>query len=679
MALSHFIRERRCSIAVLSAGVLCVGGFAAATAGPTSPGSAAGLEIAFNGMAALATLLILLRAVREPAERRAWIALGAAVGSSIVANAAIGWASIGNPGVLAPIGIVGGIAAFPLGICALVWLLKQRVGKLPAIAAIDGLTGAFVVQTVIALALLGPVERELAAQGVFHSLALLYPLADLLAVGVIAAAAAKGGWRLDRWGWLFAAMLAITVGDSALTAAVAGSGFDVGGLANLAWLAGVWLFAVAAWAPTPSRIELPTPHSWVPIALCLSALGLLVGTATAGTSSPLALTMAVCALTLVVARFALTVRQNTSMLLHAREEASTDSLTGLANRRQLTADLALALERSDAASPIALALFDLNGFKNYNDTFGHPAGDALLVTLGKKLARAIGDAGAVYRMGGDEFCILLTARDRNPHELAARAGASLEVGTHGFAVSAAYGLVLMPTEAETASEALRLADLRMYEHKATARTGPRRQASEALTQALEERDPMLHDHLRGVQDLAVGVAERLGHDAAEIERVSVGALLHDVGKIAIPDEILHKPGPLTESEWDLMRQHTLIGERILERAPSLQDIAEIVRGSHECVDGTGYPDGLQGEAIPIAARVVAVCDAYSAMTSARSYRKPLGRDEALQELRRCAGTQFDAVVVGHFTEAVRERDRPAANGDELPGQSWVGLPQRSSP
>jgi two-component system cell cycle response regulator len=202
--------------------------------------------------------------------------------------------------------------------------------------------------------------------------------------------------------------------------------------------------------------------------------------------------------------------------------------------------------------------------------------------------------------------------------------------------------------------------MRMYEDKERRRMGPRRQATRALMQALVERDAGLHDHVEGVQSLATAVALRLGLPPAEVERVRLGALLHDVGKIAIPDSILRKPGPLSEAEWILMRRHTLIGQRILERAPALSDVALLVRASHERLDGAGYPDGLAGAAIPIGARIIAVCDAFDAMVSTRSYRAALDEPTALAELRRCAGTQFDPRVVELFAEAVRERGAQGA-------------------
>jgi two-component system cell cycle response regulator len=182
----------------------------------------------------------------------------------------------------------------------------------------------------------------------------------------------------------------------------------------------------------------------------------------------------------------------------------------------------------------------------------------------------------------------------------------------------------------------------------------RRQASDVLVQALREREPDLHDHLSGVAGHAIAVARRLGLAAEQIDEVARAAELHDIGKIAIPDEVLHKPGPLDRDEWMLMRQHTIIGARILAAAPAMRPVAAIVRSSHERWDGSGYPDGLAGERIPIGARIVAACDAYDAMRSERAYKAPLPPAAALAELRRCSGTQFDPAVVEAFAAVLAE-------------------------
>jgi diguanylate cyclase (GGDEF)-like protein len=337
--------------------------------------------------------------------------------------------------------------------------------------------------------------------------------------------------------------------------------------------------------------------------------------------------------------------------------AETDALTGLGNRRALLADLERRLARA-AADPAALMLFDLNGFKGYNDTYGHPAGDALLSRLGAALTTTVAPNGRAYRLGGDEFCVLAPAEARD--ELEAAALAALSEHGEGFSVTAASGVVAIPEEAQAASDAMRVADQRMYARKLGSRPGPDRQSKDVLIRVLAERHPHLGDHLEGVAELAEAVALRLGLSEQETAVVRHAADLHDIGKVAIPDSILNKPGPLDEDEWAFVRRHTLIGERILTGAPALAPLARLVRSTHERLDGSGYPDRLAGEEIPLGARIIAVCDAYDAMLADRPYSAARTPGDALDELRRCAGSQFDAAVVEAFVAALADVRRAAA-------------------
>jgi diguanylate cyclase (GGDEF)-like protein/PAS domain S-box-containing protein len=335
-------------------------------------------------------------------------------------------------------------------------------------------------------------------------------------------------------------------------------------------------------------------------------------------------------------------------------QALHDPLTGLANRRALVDDLERGIAEATAARPLLLALFDLDGFKTYNDTFGHPAGDALLMRLARRLERTLGDEATAYRVGGDEFCVLSSAAD--PHALPRLAADALAEQGEGFTVTASYGSVLLPGEANTATEALREADRRMYARKnSDSRSSAGRQSADVLLRILSERSPALGVHLDEVTALCDAVAERLRMPEADRSPLLQAASLHDVGKAAIPDEILHKPGPLNDDEWAFMRRHTVIGERILSAAPALSRAAKLVRWSHERFDGKGYPDQLAGEEIPLASRIIAVCDAYDAMVSDRPYKDRTEACDARAELRRCAGRQFDPEVVAVFCAVLEER------------------------
>jgi HD-GYP domain-containing protein (c-di-GMP phosphodiesterase class II) len=183
------------------------------------------------------------------------------------------------------------------------------------------------------------------------------------------------------------------------------------------------------------------------------------------------------------------------------------------------------------------------------------------------------------------------------------------------------------------------------------------QSKDVLLRAMIERHPELGGHSNEVRELVVALAADLGIPRDEVDTLRHAAELHDIGKVAIPDALLQKPGPLDDEEWAFIRRHTLIGQRIVAEAPALTKVGALIRSSHERWDGDGYPDGLAGEEIPLGARIVAVCDAYDAMTTDRPYRVSMPADEAMAELRRCAGTQFDPTVVAAFEAKVAERRR----------------------
>jgi diguanylate cyclase (GGDEF)-like protein len=331
--------------------------------------------------------------------------------------------------------------------------------------------------------------------------------------------------------------------------------------------------------------------------------------------------------------------------------AYTDALTGLCNRRRLIADLDSHLARASADDPALLILCDLNGFKVYNDTFGHPAGDALLARLGTALKRGLGNKGRAYRLGGDEFCVLATPGPDGADEVIGIALRALSEHGDGFSITASHGAILLPAEASSPTEAMRAVDLRMYENKNSGRMPADAQTTNALMRAMRERDREWAQRIALTADLAAQVCRQLGLPAADEARIRQAAQLHDVGKVGIPDDLLHKPGPLTPEDWAFLQQVPSIGERITASAPALASLAPLIRSARERYDGAGYPDGLAGDDIPLGARIIAGAAALAAMVSTRPYAPSRTPAEALAELARGAGTQFDPQVVAALQRA----------------------------
>ena len=335
-------------------------------------------------------------------------------------------------------------------------------------------------------------------------------------------------------------------------------------------------------------------------------------------------------------------------------QAHQDALTGLSNRRKLLRDLDGAVLRAAGGDGCVLLLCDLDGFKAYNDSFGHLEGDLLLGRVSAALARTVAPHGTAYRLGGDEFCALVRVGPAELDSVVAACHAALREHGSGFDIRASIGYVGLPDEAADAATALRLADQRMYTQKNERASSVNQQLRDVILRVLAAQDGELYNHVHEVTRLAAAVGRRLGLEGVDVADLVRAAELHDVGKVAIPESILQKPGPLAPEERQLMRRHTLIGESILSAASALAGVGRLVRSSHERYDGTGYPDRLQHEQIPLASRIIFVCDAYDAMTTDRPYRKAMSEAHAVAELRRCASTQFDPAVVDAFIAELGE-------------------------
>ena len=377
-------------------------------------------------------------------------------------------------------------------------------------------------------------------------------------------------------------------------------------------------------------------------------------------------------------------QRSTHRALRAMRLALTDPLTGLGNHRHFHERLQRELVAAEEASmPLSLCLIDVDDFKRVNDHHGHPAGDRVLSQVAARLRQG----GEAFRLGGDEFAVLLPDHDE---------ATALETATsiverlrsmeldRSERITVSAGLATFPVQGVGRDELIRLADSALYwakEHgknrvriyrpevvelaelKKLASSGADRaarfRAAASLAKAVDARDVYTGSHSERVSDLAARVAERMGLAQEIVELTRLAASLHDLGKLAIPEEILRKPGPLTDPERLVLERHPQIGYRMLESL-GVDPVAEWVLHHHERWDGTGYPDGLHEDDIPLGARIIFVADAYDAMTSDRVYRQRLSDEDAMAELVRCAGSQFDPDVVTAFASELRVELEAAA-------------------
>lgn len=372
----------------------------------------------------------------------------------------------------------------------------------------------------------------------------------------------------------------------------------------------------------------------------------------------------------------LRLQEYTSRLEHAveveREKAMTDALTGLLNHRGGLHALQGALEGAlSTKSALSLLIGDIDSFKLFNDTYGHVAGDEVLKLAAIQCQTSVDEAGTVCRYGGDEFLIILPGADgTEANRLATEISESF--GNIAFRTEAgdtvpirmSIGVASYPEHTTSPSKLVAIADAAMYEAK---RRPPDSTGApiisgaettfgvlESLVLAVDTKDRYTRDHCDIVAEYAVRLARRLQLSEESVRALRVAGLLHDIGKVAVPDEILKKPAPLTQDEYEVMQRHVKIGEVLIREVPQLKDVIQAVSCHHERYDGTGYPRGLAGDGIPLLGRIIAVADAYSAMSLDRPYRKAMPRDAVIAELVAGAGIQFDPEIAHVFVDLLIE-------------------------
>jgi diguanylate cyclase (GGDEF)-like protein/putative nucleotidyltransferase with HDIG domain len=367
--------------------------------------------------------------------------------------------------------------------------------------------------------------------------------------------------------------------------------------------------------------------------------------------------------------------ENSRLYARAEQRARIDELTGLFNRRHFDESVKLEIDRhARYRSMLSLVFLDLDFFKAYNDNQGHTAGDRILELVGRVLDGALRNTDLAFRYGGDEFAIILPQSAANEAFMVAervRGRIAAEMSKKEINISASLGLASWPSDGVTSDELVNAADRALYYAKetggnrtcvaskmlpaltasATTRTTSEKEVMSiihTLAATIEARDPNTYGHSRKVSSYAVSLAEAIGLPSEKVAVISTAALLHDIGKIGIPDEVLNKVDKLEPEAWELIRDHPKLSTTIVGHVVSLVSCLPAILHHHERWDGNGYPSGLKGDEIPIEARVLAIADAFDAMTSSRPYRSKLSYKKVLQELKKCSGSQFDPELVDAF-------------------------------
>ena len=380
-----------------------------------------------------------------------------------------------------------------------------------------------------------------------------------------------------------------------------------------------------------------------------------------------------------------TALQNARLYSEAAERANRDSVTRLFNHRAVQEQLHATLARCRrSGGHFSIVMMDLNNFKFFNDTYGHPVGDDVLRNVARALEEASRESDVLGRYGGDEFIMMLPDTDaQGTLEACARIQTALDArylepvaGTR-LPISISFGWSTYPADGENVLDLLTAADQHLYNHKrgdasrliSQAKTANQEEMRrlknravggsfgvlDALVTAIDNKDHYTRHHSEEVTYLSLLVARELGYSEQQLEAVRISGLLHDVGKIAVPDDVLRHPGKLSREQWEIMQQHPVFGALIVKDVPHLDAVSDGIKYHHEKWDGSGYPENLVGESIPVMGRLLAMGDCYSALTTDRPYRKGWTPEAALDEISKCAGTHFDPNLCAIFLH-VMERE-----------------------
>lgn len=507
---------------------------------------------------------------------------------------------------------------------------------------------------------------------------LAYPIADTMLLALIVSAIALTGWRPGRrWALIAAGVAVFYAADIAFALQIAAGTYAPGSLLDTLWPLGMLLIGAAGYVHAKPAEKFNNEVRWmlVPsVAFASLALGIVIYGWVESVNT-VAFWLAVATIGAMMIQFVLAMLENSRLLNSSRDDAATDQVTGLPNRRRLFRDLEHACRDARSDDPALLLMFDLNGFKAYNDRFGHMAGDVLLKRLGTRLRDAVRNYGLVYRLGGDEFCVLARVPHTETEAVTAIALTALCERGEGFETSSACGAALAPMDSRSPDELMRTADQRMYAQKHGDGSLDARHF-DTVIRVIQRFAPMIDTHRDELLPIVRSTAKALDFSQTETDQIATAFEIRDIGYYAVPDELLGKPTALDEAERTLIMTHPVVGERLLAISPTLSGVATLVRSSHERVDGAGYPDGLAADAIPRGARLVCVAAAFDAMISNRAYRESLTTDEAVAELKRNAGTQFDASAAAAFCAEIERTDFVAGAGSDARKLSHA-LPQNN--
>ena len=631
-------------------------------------------------VAALAGCVI--RAITVADDRGAWAMFATAIGvwtlGSIYFELAVRGLDLGPDPTLAD---ACHVAFYPLCYLGMVQLVRRRVTRFASALWLDGLIGALAVGSVAAGIVLPPALDEPGDGLASLVLRLVFPLGDMLLLAFVAGVMALNGWRPGRaWGVFGAAFGTLAIAH-ALDLSQTATGIAASGIIELMWPIGIGLLALAAWHSSDLRPQIglegwsllvaPTLFGWVTVAL--------VGYGNFARLGPIGLTLAGLTLLVIMLRAALTFRENSAIARELRDgiaQSTHDALTGLPNHR--TFHEALGREVSLARRhqrELSVVVIDIDDFRAVNQSHGHQAGDAVLTEVAERIAATLRSEDVLARVGGEEFaCLLPSTGGQAAWRAAERARQAIEAapfdGVGEVTISAGVCDLSLTDDED---ELLRLADGALYWAKSHGRNVVYRYSPDvmdvlsaedradlaersrtlsaitALARAVDAKDATTQRHSERVGTVAAAIAGLLGWTNERCAKVHEAGLVHDVGKIGVPDSILRKTTPLTRAEAEVMKTHAALGARIVHDVLSPEQSLWVLH-HHERWDGRGYPRGVAGESIPEGAQILAVADAWDAMTANRHYRASLAVDDVLEVFRVGRGSQWSPRAVDALME-----------------------------